>query len=216
MDNPTDLIAPQGLHFGPLGDTWVHLCIDMQRMFAEQTEWHAPWINKVLPEVARLVELAPERTIFTRFIPAKSADAAGGTWRRYYRRWEAMTLERIDTGLVELIPELARHVPPARVHDKRIYSPWLGSRLHSDLLAAGVNTVVVSGAETEVCVLAAVIGAIDLGYRVVIATDAICSSADSTHDAMKEVYDSRFGMQVETATVAEIVENGRSRWSARG
>lgn len=205
MSNPADLIVPPGIHFGALGDTWVHLCIDMQRMFAEATEWQTPWMPKVLPEVVHLVELAPERSIFTRFIPAQSAHHVGGTWRRYYQRWPSMTLEKIDPGLLDLMPELARYVPPGRLLDKPVYSPWLRSRLHEDLLAAGIDTVVVSGAETEVCVMAAVIGAIDLGYRVVIATDAICSSADSTHDAMQEIYDSRFGMQVETATVEEIV-----------
>ena len=46
--------------------------------------------------------------------------------------------------------------------------------------------------------LATVMGAIDLGYRVTIVADAICSGADSTHDAMIEIYESRFGMQVET------------------
>jgi nicotinamidase-related amidase len=206
MTDPTDIIAPQGLHFGPLGLNWVHLCVDMQRMFAERTDWHAPWMKKVLPQVVRLVEMGPERTVFTRFVPAKSADDVGGTWRRYYQRWSTMTRDRLDPGLIDLIPDLARFAPPARVLDKPIYSPWLGSRLHADLLASGVDTVVISGAETEVCVMAAVIGAIDLGYRVVIATDAICSSADSTHDAMQKIYDSRFGMQVETAEVAEIAE----------
>jgi nicotinamidase-related amidase len=206
MTDPTDLIAPRGLHFGPLGGNWVHLCIDMQRLFAEQTEWHAPWMERVLPEVVHLVEMQPERTVFTRFIPPRTADDVGGTWRRYYQRWAAMTRDQLEPGLLELIPDLARHAPPARVFDKPIYSPWLGSRLHAELAAAGVDTVIVSGAETEVCVMAAVIGAIDLGYRVVIATDAICSSADSTHDAMHHIYDSRFGMQVETAKVVEIVE----------
>lgn len=206
MSTPTDLIAPPGLHFGPLGSHWVHLCIDMQRMFSEPTDWHARWMDKVLPEVVRLVEMGPERTVFTRFIPARSADEVSGTWRRYYRRWASMTRERLAPELIELMPELARFAPPARVLDKPIYSPWLQSRLHAELLAAGVDTVVVSGAETEVCVMAAVIGAIDLGYRVVIATDAICSSADSTHDAMHHIYDSRFGMQVETAEVEEIVD----------
>ena len=206
MTDPTDLIAPPGLHFGPLGANWVHLCIDMQRMFAEQTEWHAPWMDKVLPEVVQLVEMDPARTVFTRFIPAKSADQVSGTWRRYYQRWAAMTRDRLDPDLINVIPELAGFVPPARVLDKPIYSPWLGSSLHGELRRAGIDTVVISGAETEVCVMAAVIGAIDLGYRVVIATDAICSSADSTHDAMHHIYDSRFGMQVETAEVTEIVE----------
>lgn len=206
MTDTTDLIAPPGLHFGPLGASWVHLCVDMQRMFAEQTEWHAPWMEKVLPEVVRLVEMGPGRTIFTRFIPARSADEVGGTWRRYYQRWAAMTRDRLDPDMIDLIPDLARFTPPARVLDKPIYSPWLGSSLHGELRRAGIDTVVISGAETEVCVMAAVIGAIDLGYRVVIATDAICSSADSTHDAMHHIYDSRFGMQVETAEVMEIVE----------
>lgn len=206
MTDATDLIATRGLHFGPLGGNWVHLCIDMQRLFAEPTEWHAPWMERVLPEVLRLVEMAPERTVFTRFIPPRTADDVGGTWRRYYQRWSAMTRERLEPGLLELMPELARFTPPARVLDKPIYSPWLGSRLHAELRASDIDTVVISGAETEVCVMAAVIGAIDLGYRVVIATDAICSSADSTHDAMHHIYDSRFGMQVETAEVAEIVE----------
>ncbi|WP_055048685.1 cysteine hydrolase [Devosia sp. A16] len=206
MTDPADLVDPRGLHFGPLGANWIHLCIDMQRLFAEQTEWQAPWMERVLPEVVRLVEMQPERTVFTRFIPPRSADDVAGTWRRYYQRWAAMTRDRLEPGLLELIPELAHYAPPARVVDKPIYSPWLGSRLHAELVAAGIDTVIVSGAETEVCVMATVIGAIDLGYRVIIATDAICSSADSTHDAMLHVYDSRFGMQVETAEVVEIVE----------
>jgi nicotinamidase-related amidase len=50
------------------------------------------------------------------------------------------------------------------------------------------------------------IGAIDLGYRVVLATDALCSSADETHDAMLRVYESRFGMQVETAETVEVLD----------
>jgi nicotinamidase-related amidase len=117
-----------------------------------------------------------------------------------------MTLDRLDPELVNLVPELDRYVPPARMVDKVIYSPWSGTDLHGQLMAGGVNTVVVSGAETEVCVLATVMGAIDLGYRVIIATDAICSSADPTHEAMLEIYHSRYGMQVETATVTEIRE----------
>ena len=66
------------------------------------------------------------------------------------------------------------------------------------------NTIV-TGCETEVCVLATVMGGITLGYRVVLVTDAICSGADETHDAMQRIYQSRFGMQVETVTTAELM-----------
>ena len=195
----------KGIRFGSLGDHWVHLCVDMQRMFADQTPWATPWLHRILPMAITLVDHAPERTVFTRFIPRESPQHASGTWRRYYERWPEMTLERIDRDLIEVVPELARFAPPARVFDKQVYSPW-SPALHAYLSQAHVDTLVVSGAETEVCVLATVLGAIDRGYRTIVATDAICSSADETHDSMMTIYHSRFGMQVETAEVAEIIE----------
>jgi nicotinamidase-related amidase len=198
-----------GLRFGPLGERWAHVCVDMQRMFADDTPWRTPWMPRVLPEVVRLVEAAPQRTIFTRFAPPRSADEAGGTWRRYYQRWASMTRNQMDAELIELVPELARFVPPAHTIDKMVYSPWRDAALRDVLANGGIDTLVISGAETEVCVLATVLGAIDLGYRVVLATDAICSSADPTHDAMVGIYQSRYGMQVETATSLEIAEAAR-------
>jgi hypothetical protein len=32
----------------PLGN-WRHICVDMQRMFAEDTPWHVPWMKEVSP-----------------------------------------------------------------------------------------------------------------------------------------------------------------------
>jgi nicotinamidase-related amidase len=176
----------------------------MQRMFAEDTEWFTPWMARVLPLVVSLVELDPSRTIFTRFIPPRSPEQAPGTWRRYYDRWSSMTLEQMDPELVNLVPDLAKFAPPAHVEDKVLLSPWAGS-LDERLKGSGIDTLIISGAETEVCVLAAVMGAIDRGYRVIIVSDAVCSGADTTHDAMLEIYSSRFGMQVETVTTAELI-----------
>lgn len=194
----------EGLRFGPLRGRWVHLCTDMQRMFAEPTEWHTPWMERVLPNVIAVVELDPARTIFTRFIPPRSPDDIGGAWRRYWHKWDSMTRTRLDPGLIDLVSDLSRFVPPASIEDKSVMSAWQGS-LHARLQSSGVDTLIVSGAETEVCVLATVMGAIDLGYRVIIVADAICSGADSTHDAMLAIYESRFGMQVETVTTADLV-----------
>jgi nicotinamidase-related amidase len=65
----------------------------------------------------------------------------------------------------------------------------------------------VSGGETDVCVLATVLGAVDRGYRVVVATDALCSSSDETHDAMMTLYHNRYGQQVETVTTNTILDS---------
>jgi len=64
----------------------------------------------------------------------------------------------------------------------------------------GIDTLVVTGGETDVCVLATVLGAVDLGYRTVLVTDALCSSSDDTHDALMTLYRKRYGYQIETVT----------------
>jgi nicotinamidase-related amidase len=193
------------LRHGPLGAGCVHLCVDMQKIFAEGTAWHTPWMERVLPMVARIAEAKPEQTIFTRFIPAERPGEGEGTWRRYYERWAEMTQEALPPGMLDLLPPLQRLVPPAELLDKRVYSPWVDTDLHQRLRRRGIDTLVVSGAETDVCVLAAVLGGVDLGYRVVVPTDALCSSSDSTHDALLTLYHQRYGQQVETVTTEELL-----------
>ena len=195
------------LKHGVLGPTTLHLCVDMQRLFAEDTAWRTPWMARVVPVVAEIAAAHPEHTVFTRFVTAKNSTEAGGTWRRYYERWSSMTLEKLGREMVDLVPELGRFVPPAAVFDKRVYSPWHGGGLHARLRARSVDTLVISGGETDVCVLATVLGAVDYGYRVVVATDALCSSSDETHDALLKLYATRYGEQVEAVTTDVILRN---------
>lgn len=196
-----------GLHHGPLTESCVHLCVDMQRLFGEGTDWATPWMERVLPKVEKIVAAHPARTIFTRFIPAEHPGQGQGTWRRYYERWASMTIERIGWEMVGLMPELARHVPPAEVIDKQVYSPWEETDLHRRLQQRGIDTLLISGGETDVCVLGTVLGAVDRGYRVVILRDALCSSSDETHDALLRVYHRRYGSQVEAVTTDVALAN---------
>lgn len=203
-------MAEQGhLQNGPLTESCIHLCVDMQTLFAEGTDWSTPWIKRVLPVVERIAAARPERTIFTRFIPAERPGQGQGTWRRYYERWSAMTLEALPAGSVDLLPSLAKLVPPAEVIDKKVYSPWMDGELDRRLRARNADSLVITGTETDVCVLAAVLGAVDRGYRVVLPTDAVCSSSDRTHDALLTLYRERYGQQVETATADEILRSWR-------
>ena len=195
------------LRYGPLGDACAHICVDMQRLFAEDTDWKTPWMRRVLPNVVRLVEARPADTIFTRFVPAERPGDGEGTWKRYYKRWASMTIERLGAEMVDLLPELAGFAPPALVIDKGVYSPWMDRDLHDELRRRGTDTLVVSGGETDVCVLGTVLGAVDRGYRVVVATDALCSSSDETHDALIAVYLNRYGQQVETASTETILRD---------
>jgi nicotinamidase-related amidase len=96
-----------GALLSPIGPNAVHLCIDMQNLFCPGAPWATPWMERVMPHVARLVEYAPERTIFTRFIPPQNAEAAHGVWRAYYEEWRCVTRDELDPHMLELAPPLA-------------------------------------------------------------------------------------------------------------
>jgi nicotinamidase-related amidase len=193
----------------PLGAEAIHLCIDMQRLFSAEGIWPTPWMTRVLPSVIRLVEHAPERTAFTRFLTPQSAFEVAGMWCAYYQKWPQATREHVDERLLDLMPELQRFAPPAAVFDKLMYSAFSARKLRPWLLSHEINTLVITGSETDVCVLSSVLSAVDLGYRVVIAEDAICSSSDEAHDAAKKLYGSRYDIQIELASVDDIIEAWR-------
>jgi nicotinamidase-related amidase len=194
-----------GLPYGALNEHTAHLCIDMQTMFAERTDWHLPWMERVMPVVLRIARAHPEQTVLTRFVPPERPEEMPGSWRRFYQRWRKMTGEQIDPALISLVPEFKELAPPATVIDKLHYSPFAEPHLHQMLQERGINSLVVTGAETDVCVLAAVLDAVDLGYRVVVAGDGLCSASDETHDALMLLYRQRFSQQIEVATTDVIL-----------
>jgi nicotinamidase-related amidase len=192
----------------PLTERSVHLCVDMQRIFSAEGPWPTPWMEKVLPVVAALAGRRPERTVFTRFIPPERPEQMPGTWQRYYAHWRAATRERLDLRLLELMPPLAALCPPATVIDKTRYSGFAEPQLSAHLRQRQADALIVSGSETDVCVLATVLDTVDRGYRVIVARDAVCSSSDEGHDMLMRLYHTRFTEQIETADVETIL----SRW----
>ena len=67
------------LSFGPISGHTVHLCIDMQNVFAETTPWHTPWMARVLPAIEEIAGRHPGQTVFTRFIPPAKPRLVSGT-----------------------------------------------------------------------------------------------------------------------------------------
>jgi nicotinamidase-related amidase len=185
----------------------VHLCIDMQRIFSPEGPWATPWMERVLPVVTEIAARFPERTVFTRFItPERPADMPG-TWRVYYDKWRETTRQHLDPRMLDLMPSLARLAPPAAVIDKTRYSSFAGSLLGDHLQLRGADGLIITGAETDVCVLATFLDAVDLGYPVILIRDAVCSSSDAGHDALLEVYHRRYSIQIETADAEDVLRN---------
>jgi nicotinamidase-related amidase len=165
-------------------------------------------MDKVLPVAAALASRHPERTVFTRFIPPERPEQMPGMWRRYYARWRVATREVLSLELLELMPRLTALCPPATIIDKTRYSAFAEPGLITHLRSRAADTLIVSGSETDVCVLATVLDAVDIGYRVIVVRDAICSSSDEGHEMLMRLYHTRFTEQIETADAETIL----GRW----
>lgn len=184
----------------------VHLCTDMQNIFAPGGLWETPWMERVLPAIVSIVSRHQARTIFTRFITPQTPEDRPGQWQSYFRRWRRATRNHLPPSALELVPSLARYAPPARIVDKPAYSAFSNPALASLLIEQGIGTLVITGAETDVCVLSTVLSAVDLGFRVVIVEDALCSSSDVGHDALMTMYRTRFHGQVDLATTEKLID----------
>ena len=83
-------------------------------------------------------------------------------------------------GLGPTVPEIASLLPSGEVMDKTAFSCFGSDRFCSAVraLPGNRNTLVVCGMETHICVLQTVLGALDQGYLVHVASDAVGSRAE--------------------------------------
>ncbi|MFZ5791666.1 MAG: cysteine hydrolase family protein [Pseudomonadota bacterium] len=189
----------------PFGSHAVHVVVDMQRLFAEDTAWGSPNTRSVVTPILRLLRFRPEPVIFTRFLTPRRLEDMPGSWQNYYRHWPTVLLERMDPAMLDLMPEFRPFVPPAEISDKRTFSSFADGDFAERLRQRRADTLILTGVETDMCVLGTAFDAVDRGYRVVIATDAVASSMPAAHQAMLDHIYPRLEFQLDLATVEEIM-----------
>jgi nicotinamidase-related amidase len=182
----------------------MHIVIDMQRLFADHPDWAVKDINRIRQEVQWLAEYRPGRTLWTRFVPAQNAEAAKGSWKKYFEMWPTATLEGGGQAYVDLLPEHRTLAGRAALFDKTTFSAFGNEKLVDSLKAAGVETLILSGVETDVCVWATAMDAVDAGYFVVLARDALSSGSLEAHQATLDVIAPRFAPQVAVMNHTEL------------
>lgn len=188
-----------------LGPRTLHVVVDMQRVFAEATDWRIPAIADVMPPILALVRAHPPQTVFTRFMTPSTVENATGDWQRFYARWRSVVRDRMDAAMFDLMEPLPSLVPPAEVCDKMAYSAFSSPAFVASLERRSAETLVLSGVETDVCVLATALDAIDRGLHVVVASDAVTTWSPAGHRAALEAIYPRFDQQIDIATVSAVM-----------
>ncbi|UVK49570.1 cysteine hydrolase (plasmid) [Mesorhizobium sp. AR07] len=190
----------------PIGRNAVHLCIDMQRLFAESTDWHTPTLADIVPNVTRILEAKAGHTIFARFTVPDTPETAQGAWRSYYRRWLGITeAASKDPGLIDLVEPFATLARGEEILDKPTYSMFGVAELQERLAARNIDTLIITGVETDICVLATVFDAVDRGYRVIVVEDAVTSSSLESHQAVMDLLLPRVPEQIALASTATLI-----------
>lgn len=188
-----------------LGPGTLHVVVDMQRVFAEATDWRVPAIAEVMEPILALARAHPRDTVFTRFMTPPAVESASGDWRRFYARWRSVVRDRMDAAMLDLMEPFPSLVPPAEVCDKTTFSAFASADFVASLARRGAQTLVLSGVETEVCVLATALDAVDRGLHVVLATDALTSWSAAGHRAALEAIYPRFDQQIDIASAGAIM-----------
>jgi nicotinamidase-related amidase len=107
-----------------------------------------------------------------------------------------------DTASVELVAELGSDPGDFVSHRRHGVSPFAGTNLDPTLRAMGVSTVVATGVSLNLGIIGLAVEAVDLGYRVVVATDAVAGvPADYAVDVLRHTV----ALVATLATVDDII-----------
>jgi nicotinamidase-related amidase len=107
------------------------------------------------------------------------------------------------TGAVEIVPGLGREPGDLVSHRRHGVSPFTGTDLDPTLRALGATTVVATGVSLNLGIIGLAVEAVNLGYRVVVATDAVAGIPTGYAD---DVLRHTLGLIATLATVDEIID----------
>ncbi len=188
-------------------DRWANpalVIVDMQNDFVRVgAPMEVPDARKTIPPHQRLIAFCRKAEIpivYTRFLAgpfrtllyewSPELEAPTLACQRGYRRYYAdldTTLECIDI-IDEIYPE-----PDDYIIDKYGYGAFHQTVLHDTLRSLGVESLIVTGTVTQICVEETARGAFHYGYRTTVVSDAVSSYLPDLHAATLKNFAFKFG-----------------------
>lgn len=194
--------------------TTALIVVDMQNDFVrEGAPLEVPDARATIDAHRRLLQRFRDdnRTVvFTRFIagPKRTliwnwsevlAPPVCCCWPGFMRHYPDVQGERDAAAVIDELTPL----PSELQVDKYNYGAFHRTNLLDSLIAAGVDTVVVTGTVTQICVDETARGAFREGLKTVMVSDAVSSFDPALHKATLENFAMKFGWVMSTSDVLE-------------
>jgi nicotinamidase-related amidase len=147
----------------------------------------------------------PERTLLWNWSP-QCAPPTCACWRDKRRRYADIAGERSAIDVVDELPA----GPADHIVDKYGYSAFHDTVLPGILAAEGIETLVVTGTVTQVCVEDTVHGAFHSGYPTIVVSDAVSSYDRELHAAALRGIAAKFGWVMPSSEVVAALASSAS------
>ncbi len=191
---------------GGFGRRPALIIVDMTLGFTDPESPLACDLEEPVANIAKLLEAARAARMPVLFTTVAYRESDKLTAAAFIDKVPALLTLEAGSRWAEIDPRIApRETEP--VFNKLFASAFYGTGLPSALAAAGVDTLVVTGASTSGCVRATVVDALQYGYRPVVPREAVGDRNPDAHAANLYDVDAKYGDVVSVEEVTGLIKS---------
>jgi maleamate amidohydrolase len=192
---------------GGLGRRPALVVIDMTLGFTDPESPLACDLEGPVSEIQKLLEAARRAEIPVVFTTIAFRESDKLTAAAFIDKVPALLTLEAGTRWAEIDPRLApRETEP--VLNKLFASGFFGTGLSSLLTAAGVDTLIITGASTSGCVRATAVDALQYGFKPVVPREAVGDRNPDAHEANLYDVDAKYGDVVHVQEALDYLRAG--------
>jgi ureidoacrylate peracid hydrolase len=168
------------------------LVVDMQPLFAEDNE--TP-LDQMFSTLRRFLDAARDANVLRVFIRFVRADPPDEQWKAHWEEQlgaEFVAVVAPDSPDAAFLPEFMPEGDDLVV-TKDSYSAFVRTSLADQLRSRGIETVIVTGLTTDVCVSSTARDAFQAGFRTITLSDCCAARFPAWHEAALETLGRVFG-----------------------
>jgi maleamate amidohydrolase len=192
---------------GGFGRSPALVIIDMTLGFTDPESPLACDLEDPVSNIQKLLEAARQAEIPVVFTTVAYRESDKLTAAAFIDKVPALLTLEAGTRWAEIDPRLA---PGERepVLNKLFASGFFGTGLSSLLTAAGVDTLIITGASTSGCVRATAVDSLQYGFRPVVPREAVGDRNPDAHEANLYDVDAKYGDVVRVQEVLDYLRAG--------